>query len=273
MRGFDHSTHQMGCCQPDKGDQAGLRHRCARGQGQNRHQGRAHGRQGQAQAFGRGLAQAQTVQRAAQAPSHSATHQPDSGHQHTRRPADETGAAQGERLHGLQDFGRGQRDQIFHRAQHHPNDDPSQQQAQRVLDALRQHQRERNAADRACESGARQTDAHQPLRGEDGRHRRAAQQHQGDGHAERRAGRAAKQKRVGQRIAEKPLRDGPSQPQQGAGAPRPQGARQADVPHDLPGGRVAQCLQNAIKPRATYAYTQKAQGQSEQQQAPTPKRR
>ena len=217
-----------------------------------------------------GFAQAQAVEHARQRPGGEHQRRQHGGHQAHRAPAHEAGHAQGEALHGLQDVGLGQLHQVAHRAQYVAHHHAGQQQAQRLLHALRQHQRQQHATQRADEGGAGQTQAGQPGRG----HLRqrcavgAASSHDRESQRQRqrRARGAAQQKRIGQRVAEQPLRHRPGQPQQRAGQPGTQRARQADVPHDLPRHRVVARTQHAVETRAAHTGAQRQAENRQRQQ-------
>ena len=263
MQDLDHGTHQVRRGQADKGNQAGLRDRRTRGQRQHDDQYTTQPRQRQAQAGGRVFAQGQGIQYGTERPADQQAEHPGRGHHPARLPADETGTAQHEGLHGQQHFGLQHRNQLCQRAQHDADHHASEQKTQRVADATRQRQRQQNGQHRAEERRARETHPHRPGQGKGC----APGEQQGHGDTQRGAGRTAQQERVCQRVAEQALRDGTRQPEQGTCQPGTERARRPDVGDDLHGVGVTQHCLHTLQPGAADAQTQQQQHGRYRQQA------
>ena len=249
--------------QTDKSNQPRLRHRRARGQCQHGQQPQAHRRQRQAQTGGRGLAQGQAIQGPRQTPGCGQTQQPGCGHHSARGPADQCGAAQAKGFHGLQNLGVAQLQPIAHRAQHHPHHHPGQQQAQALLTALGQNQRQKHRTGSPHKRHPRHAQPRQPQQAQRG----TTGQQQGQRSAQRRPGSTAQQVRIGQRVAKQSLRNRSSQAQQRPGQPSPQRARQANFHNDLLGNGIVRPAPHRLQPGATHRHPHHQQPKAEQQQS------
>ncbi len=264
----DHAAHQMRRSQPHKGNQARLCHGGAGGQRHHSNQTCAHGRQGQPQAGGGGFTQRQPIEHARQPPRTQRAQRPGAQHQRTRSPADKSCAAQSKGLHGLQDVGVAQLQHVAHRTQHHTHNHACQQQAQAVLHALGQHQRQQHGRSRTGKGHACHAQPLQPLHA----HGCGTAEHHGRGPTQRSPRGAAQQVRIRQRVAKQSLRHGTGQPQQGTGQPRAQSARQANVPDNLLRHRIAVHAQHALPPGTAHAGAQQQQttaGGQQQHRQPT----
>mmetsp|Transcript_26229 Transcript_26229/g.61989 ORF Transcript_26229/g.61989 Transcript_26229/m.61989 type:complete len:376 (-) Transcript_26229:2621-3748(-) len=229
-------AHQMGRDQADEGHDAGLGHGRAGGQCERDDQQQPHQRQPDAERLGGGLAERQRVQRRAGQQAQQRGQHAGGGHHRDAVPAEQAGVAEQKGLHRAQRVGHLQRGQVGQRVQHDADHHAGQQQAQGLLDAPRQQQRQAHADQGADESHAGQPDGGQQRRAGAGH----AGQRQRHGHRQLGARGAAEQIGVGERVAEQALGHRTGHAQQRAGPPGTQRARQPDLPEDEAHAVIAQ---------------------------------